>query len=383
MRTLLHFFYTLLAVIFLIEGAYAQTGNYRVIAIKKATLIHNSIVGKRPLNVGDPVPYGSLIETDPNGEAILQKGDSFVIVQITRNTRVRLDYRGLHQLSHLIHPTRLFQLERYPVRFIPTQATTSVPTLPVDTFDLEEGAIIGNFSEPVAINTVLGYAYMDGTVPTQLYVASFAGNGRPSRAVPRARTTHKVLWYQKEGKGEIKPKPKVLKQVLDPKKGDKIPPDNTVRSLFDAAEAELIAQSEIARLLTPEDMEEEPITGFPEPRFDKVQPDITATGDFFGQVNTLSQAAAQNLAVQTMTGMPSVNPISNELANNPQQTINSLATILGVPLPANLSPQQINALINLAQNLPPQSTADFTTILNNQTLSEIVPQLTPPATTPF
>ncbi|MCS7062642.1 MAG: hypothetical protein NZM04_01105, partial [Methylacidiphilales bacterium] len=210
-----------------------------------------------------------------------------------------------------------------------------------------------------------------------------AGNGRPSRAVPRARTTHKVLWYQKEGKGEIKPKPKVLKQVLDPKKGDKIPPDNTVRSLFDAAEAELIAQSEIARLLTPEDMEEEPITGFPEPRFDKVQPDITATGDFFGQVNTLSQAAAQNLAVQTMTGMPSVNPISNELANNPQQTINSLATILGVPLPANLSPQQINALINLAQNLPPQSTADFTTILNNQTLSEIVPQLTPPATTPF
>jgi hypothetical protein len=254
--------------------------------------------------------------------------------------------------------------------------------MPVDTFDIEEGAIMGNYNEPVVINTILGFAYMDGTVPTQLYVASLAGNGRPSRAVPRAKTTHKVLWYQKEGKGEIKPKPKVLKQVLDPKRGDKVPPDNTVRALFNVAEAELIAQSDIARLLTPEDMEEEPVTGFPEPRFDKVEPKFDS-GDFFGQIYTLEQAKDQNQQVITEIGKTHVNTIGNELLGNPQQTIKDIATILGVPLPKNLTPQQIAQLIQLAKTLPSISTSNINEILGIKKLGEIVPELQPEPTTPF
>ena len=347
--------------------------SYKAIAAEGDVTISNAIAGTRPLRAGDPIPYGSTITTGPNGGAIIQKGNSFTIVQITNNTRVRIDYKGLQQLSKLPRA----------VRFIPTQGM-QVPTLPIDTFDIQEGAIIGNFAEPVAINTVLGFAYMDGSVPTQLYAASLAGNGPPSRPVPGAKTTHKVLWYQKEGKSEIKPKPKVLKQALDPNRGDKIPPDATVRALFDVAEAELMAQADIARLLTPEDMQEEPITGFPEPRFDKVQPDFQPGGtDFFGQVSASEQSENQNEQVLSKTGESKVNPIANELFNNPEQTIKDLALILGVPLPDNLTPGQINQLKELAKTLPNSSGSGINQILGNNTLSQIVPQLTPPATTPF
>jgi hypothetical protein len=378
----LHCFY-LIGLIFVATITTGKAQSYKAIATEGDVAINDSIVGTRALRPGDPIPYGSFINTGSNGGAILQKGDSFTIVQVTRNTRVRIDYKGLHKLSNFWKGRNPFNREA-AIRFIPTQGA-QVPTMPIDTFDIEEGAIIGNYNEPVAINTILGYAYIDGTVPTQLYTASFAGNGRPSRAVPRAKTTHKVLWYQKEGKGEIKPKPKVLKQVLDPKRGDKIPPDATVRALFDVAEAELMAQSDIARLLTPEDMEEEPITGFPEPSFDKVQPDslIGATADFFNQINALATPEAQNQQVLSKTGEVKVNTIANELLNNPQQTIKDLAQILGVPLPDNLTPQQIAQLIQLAKTLPSTPGSSINTILGNQTLSQIVPELTPPATTPF
>jgi hypothetical protein len=317
-----------------------------------------------------------LIDTGENGEAILQKGDTFTIVQVTRKTRVRLDYKALHQLTNFYG--------KLP-RFLPIQGGVPVPTLPIDVFDIEEGGIIGNYSEPVAINTLLGYAYIDGTVPTQFYAASLAGNGRPSRAVPRAKTTHKVLWFQKEGKGEIKPKPKVLKQVLDAGRGDKIPPDNTVRALFDAAQDEIMAQADAARLLTPEDMEEEPVTGFPEPNFDKVQPGAMGDGtDFFGSLYKQEQVQEQNNQVNIETGKPKTNTFANELLNNPQQAIEGLAQILNVNLPNDLTPQQIALLQQLAQNAPGGlSLSNLLNILGTGGLSDIVPELTPPFTTPF
>jgi hypothetical protein len=375
----LRYFY-LFSFLFVATLATASAQEYKAIATEGQVTINNSITGMRALQTGDPVPYGSIINTGPNGGAILQKGNSFTIVQITRNTIVRIDFKGIQQLSNFWKWRNPFNGD-LAARFIPTQGT-QVPTMPVDTFDIEEGAVIGNYNEPVVINTILGFAYMDGTVPTQLYAASLAGNGRPSRAVPRAKTTHKVLWYQKEGKGEIKPKPKVLKQVLDPKSGDKVPPDNTVRDLFNAAEAELIVQSEIARLLTPEDMVEEPVTGFPEPSFEKVEPKLES-GDFSGQNYTLEQAEDQNQEVITEMGKPDVNPIANELLGNPQQTIKDLATLLGVPLPENLTPQQIAQLTQLAKTLPSTSSSNINQILGIDELGQIVPELQPAATTPF
>ncbi len=376
----LHCFY-LLGLLFAATIATGKAQSYKAIAAEGDVTIKNDIAGSRALRPGDPIPFGSIIVSGPKGGAVLQKGNSFTIVQITQNTRVRINYEGLQKLSNFWKGVNPFS-GRSPIRFLPTQGSQP-PTMPIDTFDIEEGAIIGNYNEPVAINTLLGYAYMDGTVPTQLYAASLAGNGAPSRAVPRAKTTHKVLWYQKEGKGEIYPKPKVLKQVLDPKRGDKVPPENTLRALFDAAEAEVIAQSDIARLLTPEDMVEEPVNGFPEPRFDKVQPDIGGGSDFFGQINKTEQAQDQNQEVLSQTGEQKVNTLANELLNNPEQTIKDLAQILGVPLPNNLTPQQITQLIQLAQTLPSTSTSNAISILSNSTLSQIVPELTPPATTPF
>ncbi len=365
---------------------------YTVMAIEGSVTISSELGGARALKLGDIIPLGSLIQTGPNGGLFVQKAQSFTMIQITKDTRVRFDVRGLQQLlaatSPLHNPT-----------WLPVQAGTSISTMPVDVINLEEGSIMGNFPDIIAVNTVLGYIYMDGTVPTQVFVASKAGNGAPSRSVPRARKTHKVLVYAKEGKMSINNRRNVLKQVIDPKKGEKVPPDNTVRSLFNVAQAEIIAEAEIARLLTPIDMEEEPIIGWIDPiRGMRAFNDLvkhyakggTFDNNFFKQPYTLEPPKNDNEKALEVSGQHKANTISNEIANNTQalkdalmllyqqnkQFFDSKGATPSTTLLTNVTdPEELKKIaLQVAQAMGPTSTSNLTAL---------IPLLTPPATTPF
>ncbi|MCS7062597.1 MAG: hypothetical protein NZM04_00870 [Methylacidiphilales bacterium] len=364
--------------------------HYTVIAVEGTATVSSELGGAQPIRRGDTIPLGALVQTGPDGGLFIQKAQSFTMIQVTRDTRLRFDVRGLQQL--------LARQVRQGSMWYPVQASGMTPTLPVDVVDLEEGAIMGNFPGVIAVNTVLGYVFVDGTVPTQIYVASKAGNGAPSRAVPRARTTHKVLVYSKEGKISINNRRRVLKQVIDPKKGQKLPPESTVRALFDVAQAELIAQSEIARLLTPEDMEEEPLVGWIDPikgmeAFASRVSDYAQGGsisDNFKQWYALEPPKNQNDKALEISGMSKVNTIGNEVLNNTQALKEALlllyqqnkaffdskgATPSTTLLTSVTDPEELKKIaLQVAQALASTNTSNLTAL---------VPLLTPPATTPF
>jgi hypothetical protein len=365
---------------------------YTVIAVEGNVTASSELGGTRAVKRGDTIPLGSLIQTGPDGGLFVQKAQSFTMIQITRDTRVRFDVRGLQQLL-----SATSHLQNAP--WLPVQARTGISTMPVDIIDLEEGGVMGNFPDAIAVNTVLGYIYMDGSVPTQVFVGSKAGNGAPSRSVPRAKRTHKVLVYAKEGKMSINNRRNVLKQVIDPKKGEKVPPDNTVRSLFNVAQAELIAQSEIARLLTPEDMDEEPLVGWIDPIrgmrafADRVKDYVqggTIDNNFLKQWYALEPPKNDNEKALEISGLHKPNAIGNEIANNIQVLKETLlllyqqnkaffdskgATPNTTLLTSVTDPEELKKIaLQVAQAMGSTSASNLTAL---------IPLLTPPATTPF
>jgi hypothetical protein len=376
---------------FLFADQLTLQAQYTVVAVEGDVTVSSEFGGARALKHGDSIPLGSLVQTGPNGGLFIQKAQSFTMIQITKDTRVRFDVRGLQQLL-----SKISTLQQ--ATWLPVQAR-NISTMPVDVIDLEEGAIMGNFPDIIAVNTVLGYIYADGTVPTQVFVASKAGNGAPSRSVPRARKTHKVLVYAKEGKMSINNRRNVLKQVIDPKQGQKVPPDNTVRSLFNVAQAELIAQSEVARLLTPEDMDEEPIVGWIDPirgmkafadRVKDFAQGGTIDNNFFKQWYVLEPPKNDNEKALEVSGLHKVNPLSNEIVNNTQALKEALMTLYlqnkeffdskgATPTTTLLTsvtdPEEIKKIaLQVAQAMGPASTSNLTAL---------IPLLTPPPTTPF